>query len=478
MATKKDLVEAYSFSRRRLVTAFVSGAPGGREVEPARPGRSIVGGVALAVLLMAGAAIAGVFDPKADIDWNEPAFIIAKDKGSIYVIIDRREGDTEPALRPITNVTSAQLILGSEVEPLYVPYDKIDDNDTGPTIGILDAPATVPESSDLIQSGWTSCTGTGLGIKTNVSEETGVTPTPGAGFVVRRKGEFFLIAEEPATATRAARAYSYRMPANDTLNDELEVALSDAAVEVPEPWLLLFPSGGSLDAKGLNLEGAGQRPTFPGAEGLPGNVRIGDYYLDVNQRPRVITADGVATFSDFAFTVLRNTELAGRLPQERSIDSEVQLQLESVSPPYEPDAHWPTSTLSPADGELCAQLRASGDAQPGVVLGQAPVGEASAEDLDDPTAEEASVDSGHGAFVMSAGWGESADSAEPVLVDERGRAYPLVGEDTPEKLGYDIDDDWVLVPDTWLDLFGEGVELSQDAALCPPTTVKGAASCQ
>ncbi len=47
MATKKDLVEAYSFSRRRLVTAFVSGAPGGREVEPSRPGRTIVGGLAL-----------------------------------------------------------------------------------------------------------------------------------------------------------------------------------------------------------------------------------------------------------------------------------------------------------------------------------------------------------------------------------------------------------------------------------------------
>ena len=63
MATKKDLVEAYSFSRRRLVTAFVSGAPGGREVEPARPGRTIVGGLALAVLLIAGAAIAGIFCP-------------------------------------------------------------------------------------------------------------------------------------------------------------------------------------------------------------------------------------------------------------------------------------------------------------------------------------------------------------------------------------------------------------------------------
>ena len=32
MATKKHLVEAHAFSRRRLVTAFVSGAPGGREL--------------------------------------------------------------------------------------------------------------------------------------------------------------------------------------------------------------------------------------------------------------------------------------------------------------------------------------------------------------------------------------------------------------------------------------------------------------
>jgi hypothetical protein len=111
------------------------------------------------------------------------------------------------------------------------------------------------------------------------------------------------------------------------------------------------------------------------------------------------------------------------------------------------------------------------------LLAQAPTDEASAEDVDDPAAKEASVDSGNGAFVMSAGWGESADSAEPVLVDERGRAYPLVGPETAGKLGYK-DDDWVLVPDSWVDLFGEGVPLSEDAALCPPTTEKGEETCQ
>ena len=476
MATKKDLVEAYSFSRRRLVTAFVSGAPGGREVEPARPGRSIVGGVALAVLLMAGAAIAGVFDPRASIDIDQPAFIIAKDKGSIYVVIDRREGDTEPALRPVTNVTSAQLILGADVEPKYVPLDEINENETGPTIGILDAPATVPDDAQLIQSGWTSCTGTGLGIKADVTEEPDVTRTPGAGFVVERKGELFLIAEQPATATRPARAYRYPMPRNDNLSNDLEVALSEFAIEVPEPWLMLFDAGGSLDAEGLALRGAGRPPTFDGSDGLPGNARVGDYYYDVNERPRVVTADGVATFSDFAFRVLRNTEFAGRLPRQLTVESEAGLP--SVPPPYEePDAHWPTSTLQATDGQVCAELDASHGGQPNVVLAQAPVGEASAESIHDPTEQAASVDSGHGAFVLSGGWGESADGAEPFLVDDRGRAYPLVGPETPERLGYG-DDDWVLVPDTWVDLFGAGVELSEDAALCPPTTEKGEQSCE
>jgi hypothetical protein len=68
MATDKDLVDAYAFSRRRLVTAFVSGAPDGREVPPARPGRTLVGGLALAVLLVAGAAIVSVLAPRTDED--------------------------------------------------------------------------------------------------------------------------------------------------------------------------------------------------------------------------------------------------------------------------------------------------------------------------------------------------------------------------------------------------------------------------
>src|SRR4051794_32152403 len=129
MATKKDLVEAYSFSRRRLVTAFVSGAPGGREVEPARPGRTVVGGLALAVLLGAGAAIAGVFSPTAPSDWKKPGLIISKDTGSVYVIVD--EDSSDPDLRPVINSTSAKLILGSAAKPTLIAQSTIDEQHIG-----------------------------------------------------------------------------------------------------------------------------------------------------------------------------------------------------------------------------------------------------------------------------------------------------------------------------------------------------------
>ena len=72
MGTQRDLVEAHSFNRRRLVTAFVSGASGGREIEPARTGRTIAAGLALAVLLMVGAAVSGALQSRTPADGDDP----------------------------------------------------------------------------------------------------------------------------------------------------------------------------------------------------------------------------------------------------------------------------------------------------------------------------------------------------------------------------------------------------------------------
>ena len=69
MATRRDLVEAYSFNRRLLLIALVSGAAAAREADTPRPGRILVGCLALAVLLLAGAGVARTLSPSHPGDW-------------------------------------------------------------------------------------------------------------------------------------------------------------------------------------------------------------------------------------------------------------------------------------------------------------------------------------------------------------------------------------------------------------------------
>ncbi|UUZ60908.1 type VII secretion protein EccB [Nocardioides sp. B-3] len=149
MATKKDLVEAHSFSKRRLVTAFISGAPGGREVEPVRPGRVLIGGVAISLLLLAGAAIAGFLIGRPNSQWLEAgSFVTSKDTGEQYVVL---EGGDDPVIRRVPNYISAQLLLGeSDLTPFRVRDKYIREVTLGEDLGIDDAPAGLPDPEGLI----------------------------------------------------------------------------------------------------------------------------------------------------------------------------------------------------------------------------------------------------------------------------------------------------------------------------------------
>src|SRR4051794_1894578 len=207
MATKKDLVEAYSFSRRRLVTAFLSGAPGGREVEPSRPGRTVVGGLALAVLLVAGAAIASVLASRTPEDWNRVGLVVTRgDQPATYVIL---EVDDPPELVPVINITSAQLILGADVKATSVDQDVVDDQTPGIPIGILGAPQTLPRPRQFIETGWTACTDDQVGIAVDVSADERVDRTTDDAVVVSSAGGYWLIATSSSREADDRRAYRY-----------------------------------------------------------------------------------------------------------------------------------------------------------------------------------------------------------------------------------------------------------------------------
>ncbi|MGZ6744961.1 MAG: type VII secretion protein EccB [Nocardioides sp.] len=485
MATKRDLVEAHAFSRRRLVTAFVSGAPGGREVEPARPGRTIVGGLALAVLLVAGAAIAGVFAPRDSSDWKNPGLVVSKETGAAYVIL---KASDHPVLRPVINITSARLILQDDATPTLVSQDTIDQQTIGEDIGILGAPASLPTSGLLVDSGWTACTASDAGIRVDVSADPDVTAQPRSGFLVESGGTYYAVAQGSERDGRPPAAYRYLLPQVargqvddlDNLLGELGLPIRAAAVKVSSAWLALLPAGGDLDWSSFGVDGLGQPVSYAGDTGVPTDARVGDVVTS-GSSALLLTPAGPITLDPWALAVYRHTatplglptvdKRVGRAPR---ISEESQPATGEQKLPAYAKASWPDDVLLPHDGAPCAQLTTASGSAPTVQVVSDPGPRASADGLAAGTVER-TVDAGRGAYVLSGDWSDTTQGS-PFVIDAKGSSYPLVGEEAASRLGYGSHP-VVVVPDSWVKLFDPGVNLSVDDALCPPHEV-GAQACQ
>jgi hypothetical protein len=462
MATKRDLVEAQAFGRRRLVTAFVSGAPGGREVEPARPGRTVVGGLALGVLLIAGAAVSGVLAGRTAVDWNNPGLVISKDGGQLYVITRERK---HPVLHPVINITSARLILGSSVEPVLVPEDKIQEQTVGAEIGILGAPAAVPETNELVETGWSACTASQHGIRAYVAPEPQARLAPDDGFVVESGGDRWLI----ATSEAGTGAYRHLLPptlggAQDRFLQSVGLGVGNEAVRVPLPWLDLWPVGGDLSWRSFGIIGSayGRAIEYGNQIHVP-DGQVGDL-VQVGDIDYLLGPDGPIRLSAFARSVYQASAPPSggyRTFRQPTMDREA-----VVSP--HADASWPGGPLTPATGDLCAVLHAKAGARPEVVLATDP-GDLAAADGVPAAAREAGVAARVGAYVLSADFGQTTP-ALPYLVDLMGSSHLLEGG-AAERLGYGGYAAPV-VPDTWVKLFQPGAVLSPNLALCEPLLVR------
>lgn len=464
MATKRDLVEAHSFSRRRLVTAFVSGAPGGREVEPTKPGRTLIGGVALAILLLAGAAIGGILANRPAADWQQRGLVIAEEDGTNYVITD----DEHPVLHPVVNNTSAKLILGADLESESVAQEYIDAAETGDLLGILGAPTRLPQTERLIDDDWTACTASDAGIRLDLSLSPQVSRVEqGAASVVSTPdGRYFLIAYVPERHSAEPSAFAFQLPQSkrDSLLAAIGMPPSTEAVPVPDDWVTLFPAGPELTlASFTGLTRAGGPASAPLELEGGGAAKVGDV-VAFGDEQILVTDAGLVNLTPFAARVY--SVLAGQQAQAQVAGTPPNRVGENY-----PD-QWPAAVLAPEGGELCAQLDTEVDAAPRVLLATDPGDPASAlrgaDEGEGLAADEheAGVAAGHAAYFLSGGFDQS-DSGTPFVVDAKGVRYELVGAETATLLGYG-EHEVRVVPDTWKDLFRCGVNLSQEDAMRPP----------
>ncbi|MFK3671705.1 type VII secretion protein EccB [Leifsonia aquatica] len=448
MASKTDLIEAQNFSRRRLLTAFVSGAPGGKELEPARPLRAVVIAVVLTAAVLLAGAFYGLIQPGLPQGWQNGRMVIAKDTGARYVSV-------KGVLHPVINTASARLLIpSSSFAVITTDSHALSGIKVSDPVGIVGAPDALPAADALVNTGWTACVTDDAGIATTIATRPAASATSRA-VVVENGGDRWVVAD----------GLRYRVD-GENADAVLRAAGIDslAPVRVSSDWLNLFSPGAPLEP--LVITDAGT-PVAGGALD-DGPLLVGEV-VHTSGSPAeqrfVVQPDGaLATLSPLAWQLYQLG--SGRtMTAVRDVSASAVASLHTAKAPAG-GADWPAEgfTSITSGDRACALLSAdSGGTR--TVLATAPSSRTATAGV--------TVQAGHGALVDAAGRG-SGSAGMLTLVDATGTAFALPGanDETVKRLGY-APDDVGTIEQSWVALLKSGPELSTSAAGATSTASAG-----
>jgi len=453
MASKRDLVEAQTYSRRRLLTAFVSGAPAGQELEPTKPMRGVVAGILLTVILVLGSLAYGLLKPTLPAGWDDSSLVVVKDVGTRYVAV-------KGTLYPVLNTTSARLVVPSSAfHVVQVSEDDIADTPRGAAIGIADAPDAPPAADRLVATGWLSClvpdgarTTIGVDLPVDVDgdgadDDASAPPvTTGAapGVLVSVDDDVYVV----------AGGLRYLIPL-EYQSAVLRALGLDTVTPAPAPagWLNLFPAG--TDLAPVTLPDVGKQ--VPSTSGLPLDTVIGTVVevtgVGTGTKRYVVDQDGdLAPLGDLALPLyeLGSGQDAAVVQASASDVADVRTSTDPVAP-----ADWPQAAPVPVPDDRAACARLTTGEQMHVDLVTTAV--------DPDAAAGVLVAPGGGALVRAAT--TDAGAGGVLLVDESGSAFPVpdASDEVLARLGYKPSH-VTRVPPAWTALLPAGPALTEDAA--------------
>lgn len=317
--TTRSQVNGYRFLVRRMEHALVR-----RDVrmlhDPMRSqGRSMLVGIALAALVLAGCGILALLRPQDKV--GNAAIVVTKESGAVFV---RVEGTFHPAF----NLASARLVLGEAARPKVVGESELGKHPRGPWVGIPAGPSSL-SVSDHAERGWAVCdevrdNQVGTTVVVGSLKEGATRPTrAGESVLVEHGGRLFLLYDGVrAPVDRADRAA------------ERAYGLAGAQARPVSGGLLnSFRLVGALAAP--RIPGAGSPPAYD----LPGS-RVGEV-VSVQQASGtayyVVLRDGLAQVGEVVADLVRFA------------DSQGQAGIRSVAPDV-------VSALPTAGGRLFADL--------------------------------------------------------------------------------------------------------------------------
>jgi len=423
MASNREILEAQRFNRSRMTTAFTSGMPGGREMEPHSPLTPLIVGIVLTAVLIAVALVMHKFSPGLPDGWQNNYVLVIKDTGARYYTIDG-------IMHPVTNITSAKLLTpAGSFNLAEVPESKVVGIPRGPQVGLPGAPDDVPAPSALTKDPWTAC---------GMSESSTSTWIGGApdglaattNVLVANQGDLYLVVD------------GVRYPiVGETAATLTTLDLVDAAQHpVRADWLNVTTPGTPLAP--LEINGAGQ-PT----DGMPvalASAVVGSLVNVAHDGAIthyvVVDARHIVQLTDIAYALYElgtgaNTDLIGQ-PITATLADVAALVMPNPGT-IPPD--WPTSmgALLPASSMPCLQR----DMTTGTVALLS---------TDVASANAVNVPGGAAALVEVTNGGTLGTLR---LISDNGYTYGIGGDitDTLARLGYSTDD-IIAVPEPWAGL--------------------------
>jgi type VII secretion protein EccB len=454
MASRRDQLQAYQFMTQRVLSAFVM-----RETDPAQsPLRRGVGavfaGMMIAVMVGAGFGVVGIVTKTGSNNWRtDGAVVIEKETGASFLY----ESGT---LHPMLNYTSAVLAAGRSTAVFHEARNSLAGVPRGSTLGIPQAPDSLPGRDKLLGDPWTMCTVGVSGGRTQVTLLVGQAPLggqpPGAQglLVVNPDGDTYLVWQ--------GRRYLVRQPKT------VVAALFGAVTAIPvgTAWLNGLPPG--ADIKTITIGNQKGKPSTK----VPGR-KVGDLVraqTGTGDQFYVVLDDGLAPLNALQTAIYRGqiSTDASDIPVSEMTRVPQSKQLDFPTGDDAPPANPPKLAQPNAGQQLCAATAQAG-ALPAITIGgsidQAGEGVAtpSTSDSGSALADRVVVSGGHIAVALAV---EKADATTGAyyLVTDSGRRYAVTSDAALTALGY-VPSDAVKVLSSLLLRIPAGPALDPAAAL-------------
>lgn len=424
--------------------------------------RAVFAGIVITVLICLGAALLAYFKPLGKRSGD--SLLVDRTTNQLYVVLP----DTGQ-LRPVYNLTSARLILGSSNNPVAVKSQELDSMPKGQPLGIPGAPYATPVAA-APASQWSLCD--------TVIQPESVAPTVETSVLITE-----LALDGSVAPIRANQGMLISYEDEDWLITESgrhAIDLSDRAVTsavgipvtarstpISEGLFNALPNAGPWRLPGIPGSGA------PNSVGLPPQLVIGSVFKTVTESGEqnfVVLPNGVAKANDTTAAALRATNSYGLVSPPSMEPSAVAQIPERVYDSPLPDKPMDIVLRQDVPALCWSWQREPGDQAPKttVIAGRRlPLPESQLNTGIKQITRDATVHISGGQYIRLQSpdprFGESL-----YYIDPQGVRYGLPDEDTASKLGLSSPR---TAPWQVVSLLVDGPVLSKEAALVEHDTL-------